>query len=547
MDIALLIARLLLAAVFIIAGLAKLVDLAGSRQALVDFGVPPRLVAPFGLLLPLGELIVALALIPRTTAWWGALGAGALLILFLAGIAINLARGNAPDCHCFGQLHSSPAGWPTLFRNGALVLLAGFVIRQGRTDAGLGAVSWLGRLSAVEQWLLFVATVALVGVVVEAWLVVHLLQQNGRVLLRLDILDGSLPAGQRVPGGAAQPAETGLPVGSSAPSFSLPGLQGEPVTLTRLCASGKRVLLIFSDPTCRPCNALLPEIGSWGREHSDLTVALISCGTREANLAKASEHGVSQVLLQQGNEVADAFEAQGTPSAVLIQSDGLVASPLAAGSGAIRRLVALSAEMPRISRRPTPIENRDQFAVRDVGLVPAPLRKSLLGTPAPLFRLPNVNGDLVDLIDFRGQDVILIFWSPGCSFCQRMLADLKSWESASSADALQLVIVSEGVAVNAALGLRSPIVLDEGATTGQAFGAHGTPAAIKIDADGKVASHVAVGALAIWSLAGSRPQTSPLMADGAPGADFESRLPVTQPSDDTSHVHLHTSKYHFAP
>ncbi len=401
MDIALLIARLLLAAVFIIAGLAKLVDLAGSRQALADFGVPSRLAVPFGLLLPLGELIVALALIPRSTAWWGALGAGALLILFLAGIATNLARGNAPDCHCFGQLHSSPAGWPTLFRNGALALLAGFIIWQGRTGAGLGAVGWLGRLSAVEQWLLLIATVALVGVV-EAWLVVHLLQQNGRVLLRLDILDGSLPIGQRAPSAVAHLAETGLPVGSPAPSFSLPGLQGEPVTLARLCASGKRVLLIFSDPTCCPCNALLPEIGSWVQEHSDLTVALISRGTREANLAKATEHGVNQILLQQGNEVADAFGAQGTPSAVLIQSDGLVASPLAAGSDAIRRLVAQSAEMPRISRRPTPIEHRDQLAVHGAGLVPAPLRKSLLGTPAPLFRLPNVNSDFVDLIDFRG-------------------------------------------------------------------------------------------------------------------------------------------------
>ncbi len=40
MATALLIARVLLAAVFLVAGLAKLADLAGSRQALRDFGVP---------------------------------------------------------------------------------------------------------------------------------------------------------------------------------------------------------------------------------------------------------------------------------------------------------------------------------------------------------------------------------------------------------------------------------------------------------------------------------------------------------------------------
>lgn len=39
MDIVLLLARLLLAVVFVVAGLAKLVDRAGSRQALIDFGV----------------------------------------------------------------------------------------------------------------------------------------------------------------------------------------------------------------------------------------------------------------------------------------------------------------------------------------------------------------------------------------------------------------------------------------------------------------------------------------------------------------------------
>ena len=34
----------------------------------------------------------------------------ALLLAFVGGIAFNMARGNAPDCHCFGQLHSEPAG-----------------------------------------------------------------------------------------------------------------------------------------------------------------------------------------------------------------------------------------------------------------------------------------------------------------------------------------------------------------------------------------------------------------------------------------------------
>src|SRR5215212_7524077 len=74
MDAALWIARLLVAAVFILAGVAKLADRQGSRQAIIDFGVPSSLAAPLGLLLPLAELAVAATLLPASTAWWGLWG-----------------------------------------------------------------------------------------------------------------------------------------------------------------------------------------------------------------------------------------------------------------------------------------------------------------------------------------------------------------------------------------------------------------------------------------------------------------------------------------
>ena len=127
----LLIARLLLALVFILAGVGKLVDRKGSRQALIDFGVPAVFASPLGILLPLAELGIAAALIATPTAWWGALGALLLLALFVAGISINLARGNKPECHCFGQLHSAPAGWSTLIRNGLLAAVAAFILWAG--------------------------------------------------------------------------------------------------------------------------------------------------------------------------------------------------------------------------------------------------------------------------------------------------------------------------------------------------------------------------------------------------------------------------------
>jgi uncharacterized membrane protein YphA (DoxX/SURF4 family) len=149
MEFALLGARLLLAAVFVVAALGKLADRPGSRQAIIDFGLPSSLAGPFSILLPLAELAVAAALIPTSTAWWGAIGALALLLLFVVAIGVNLARGRKPECHCFGQLHSAPAGWKTLGRNGALAAVASFVFWEGRD--GAGATGSLGRNGGGKQ------------------------------------------------------------------------------------------------------------------------------------------------------------------------------------------------------------------------------------------------------------------------------------------------------------------------------------------------------------------------------------------------------------
>src|SRR5918999_4688404 len=208
MDAALLIARLVLAAVFTLAGVAKLADLKGSRQAIIEFGLPAVVASPLALLLPLAELGVGAALIPASSAWWGALGALGLLVLFVMGISINLARGRTPDCHCFGQLHSAPAGWKTLARNAVLAALAGFVVwsgYEGGGGAGPSALSWLGALSAAQLLSLLGGVVVLALFAGQWWFLVHLLRQNGRLLGRLEAVEATLAEG----GSIVAPSENG--------------------------------------------------------------------------------------------------------------------------------------------------------------------------------------------------------------------------------------------------------------------------------------------------------------------------------------------------
>jgi hypothetical protein len=59
----------------------------------------------------------------------------------------------------------------------------------------------------------------------------------------------------------------GLAVGSEAPNFLLDGLHGENLTFDSVRSSDKLVMLLFTDPNCGPCNALLPEIGRWQEKY----------------------------------------------------------------------------------------------------------------------------------------------------------------------------------------------------------------------------------------------------------------------------------------
>src|SRR5258707_6625444 len=136
MELTLLTARLLLAAVFFLAGVTKLADRKGTAKSLRDFGLSPRLAEAVSGLLPMGEIVVAAALVPVGTAWYAACGAIALLGIFIIGIAVTMARGQRPDCRCFGQLHSAPVGWSTLARNSVLAIPAGLVVSHGQLHTG---------------------------------------------------------------------------------------------------------------------------------------------------------------------------------------------------------------------------------------------------------------------------------------------------------------------------------------------------------------------------------------------------------------------------
>jgi protein-disulfide isomerase/uncharacterized membrane protein YphA (DoxX/SURF4 family) len=317
MQLTIVLLRLALSAIFGIAGVTKLLDQRGTRDAVKNFGAPAALVSVLSLLLPLAELAIAAGLLFDQTVTAGAVAALVVLGLFVAVISISLARGRTHDCHCFGQLYSRPLGWPTLARNVIFTLGTAIVLWQTLDETGGNIARTLAGLNLLE-WLLLLAAVALVIVVL-----IFSYRRQKRLALA-----------------AAAPAQ-GLPLNSPAPPFELTAYAGGTSSLSQLLAYGKPLLLIFTNPNCGPCVVLFKEIKEWQEAHSDqLTIALISFGTIKENFVNVARNQLGQVLLQQKREVAEKYGARVTPTAVVVSAGGRIASPLAAGADEIRALLA---------------------------------------------------------------------------------------------------------------------------------------------------------------------------------------------------------------
>jgi thiol-disulfide isomerase/thioredoxin/uncharacterized membrane protein YphA (DoxX/SURF4 family) len=299
---------MLLAVVFVAAGVGKLLDISGSRRAVADFGVPEAAARSIGVLLPLAELAVAVTLVFQPSARWGALGAALLLAAFIAGIGSALARGEQPDCHCFGQIHSAPAGRGTLARNGVLAAFAVVIVAYG---SGPAVDTWVRARSAAELAAVGLGICALAAAAYAS----TLWFENRRLTGDLRIAQKSSALGGRY----------GLPVGTEAPDFTLEDMRGDPASLGDLLEHGRPVLLLFMSPWCGPCSSMLPKVQQWQESLSErLTVGIISTGTVEQN-APLQEQGLADVLLQEQMEIADAYRVAGTPSAVLVSPDGKIA------------------------------------------------------------------------------------------------------------------------------------------------------------------------------------------------------------------------------
>jgi peroxiredoxin len=189
--------------------------------------------------------------------------------------------------------------------------------------------------------------------------VAYLLDEKGRIAKPVAIGAGDVPELAAHAAGHHSRLETerpisesriereGLKAGTPAPPFELPDLAGGKVSLAE--HRGRRVLLVFSDPDCGPCEKLLPELARLDSERrsDELEILMVSRGGLEENRRKAESFGIDfPVLLQSGWKLSKKYGIFATPIAFLINEEGVIERDVARGPSEILSLAepALSAE-----------------------------------------------------------------------------------------------------------------------------------------------------------------------------------------------------------
>jgi peroxiredoxin len=335
-------------------------------------------------------------------------------------------------------------------------------------------------------------------ILLSLWGILYqVVQQQGRILLRLDRLDRRL--------GAEDDADVdvppGLGVGTPLAPFRLPDPDGTMLGLENY--SGRRVLLLYWNPACGFCELLAPDLA--GKQAAlraaGVELLLVSLDDAASNRALAAESGLSAPILLASRDhplMTTAFRHMGTPSGYLLDERGRVARSLVIGADAILALVEEVLGASPVRRRLPGERPLTESRIERNGLK--------AGTPAPMFRLPGLHGETIALEDYRGRRVLLVFTDPHCGPCEALAPHLVRLHEAQEDDGLALIVVARGdVAENqrkaAQHGFTFPVVLQQRWRLSQDFGIFAVPVAFLLDENGTIVADVARGVDEILALA----------------------------------------------
>ena len=306
-------------------GIAKAKDPSSTVEGILNLGLDS--VAPLKLtpaVLPWAELVLAVGLLfaPGPLFPVFAIASCALMVFYLVVIARALATGRTEGCNCFGKKSAAPVSRYTLIRNialtiaGILTVVASFVGGKAVVYelVGLNGSGWL--------WAVGAGLIAL-----TLWAI-----QRGESLAEPapDIPEVVLPS-------AADESEDYVRV--PIPYASIYTTDGRVTTLRDMSRVQARVLF-FASPTCGSCTPILKTIPRWQKLLPQLGLHPVFSSEEKIHQAHKLEkldEGV-EALVDPKHAAMHNF-GRGTPMAVILGSDGMLAGGPVAGTSDVKQLM----------------------------------------------------------------------------------------------------------------------------------------------------------------------------------------------------------------
>ena len=244
------------------------------------------------------------------------------MVFYLVVIARALATGRTEGCNCFGKKSAAPVSRYTLIRNialtiaGILTVVASFVGGKAVVYelVGLNGSGWL--------WAVGAGLIAL-----TLWAI-----QRGESLAEPapDIPEVVLPS-------AADESEDYVRV--PIPYASIYTTDGRVTTLRDMSRVQARVLF-FASPTCGSCTPILKTIPRWQKLLPQLGLHPVFSSEekiRQAHKLEKLDEGV-EALVDPKHAAMHNF-GRGTPMAVILGSDGMLAGGPVAGTSDVKQLM----------------------------------------------------------------------------------------------------------------------------------------------------------------------------------------------------------------
>ena len=312
---ALALAPVILAVVLVVSAVGKLRAPSASAEAFRDLRVPAPLSSSLVVqALPWVELVLALALVALGGLPGAAAAVGALVLFTAYLVLVVRALGFDEDveCACFGEFAPGRISRRTVVRNAWLVALAALSV--GAATQGSSVLTRIADGRLPWWWL-----AGAVAAAVTTWLVA-----------------GASAEAARQVEPTAYAEEEGDYVRYRTPA--LPVTLGDGTTTNlRALSSARAQLLLYVSDTCGSCEAIIEAAPEWSRELTPLDVRLVLRSTPDqTQLTSADE---PRTVHDGEGLFVDSFGVHGTPSALLLGADGLLAGGPVVGVDNVRAFV----------------------------------------------------------------------------------------------------------------------------------------------------------------------------------------------------------------